>query len=150
MKIIKDNRNKQLSDECTCQNCGSILLIDDDDIYKDEFNDSYWKCPLCSERNYIEEPVVTIETIEYPKSFNNFLSISKGGTAVEIGKEEINKWVKECLEFLRDNPDEPFKYIASGNTTVIAFRHDGDEEYYVIVSNDYYDCYIPFEDEDYE
>ena len=69
-----------------------------------------------------------------------------------VGKteEEINKWVKECLRFLRDNPDEPFKYIGSGDTMVIAFRHDGDEEYYVIVSNGYHDCYIPFEDEDYE
>ena len=68
----------------------------------------------------------------------------------EIKDERINEWIKECLRFLRDNQDETLRYISSGDTFVAVFKHYGDDEYLAIVSKDHYECYIPFEDEDYE
>ena len=147
MKIIKNNYNEST---CECEKCGSVLCISEDDYYMDENNNTYWRCPLCKAKNIVKEPEITIETIKFPESFHEFLSEEKGGNATEIKDEETNDWIKECLKFLRRNPDETFRHISSGDTFVAVFKHYGDDEYLAIVSKDHYECIVPFQDEDFE
>ena len=88
---------------------------------------------------------LTKDNIEYPIHFYH--------TSKELGAIDIcdNKHVKEAINdairYFRNNKNETYWLTASGNMHVIVFRFD--EEYDVVVTDNYYSTYIPFEQEDY-
>ena len=69
--------------------------------------------------------------------------------------KEINGIPKEyfiyaSFKFFRENKDEWNWYTSHGDLFLSVYRHPGDEDYFVLVTKDFYETYIPFEREDYE
>ena len=91
---------------------------------------------------------LTKDNIEFPVHFNR----TKVGLrhVIEVHSEEIIKEIKRGIEFLRTSTDnDGYWYTSYGDLFVIVFKDDGDQEYYVLVTKDFYETYIPFEKEDY-
>ena len=89
---------------------------------------------------------ICASNVNYPTHFTLY---SKDFVAVEIPDKRINEWIQEGVQYFRENPEEYAYYIGSGNTMVYMYRHTEDKEYYVIVSKDYEEGRIQFEEEDY-
>jgi hypothetical protein len=54
MKVIKDNYNK-FPMKVTCERCDSVIeLENEDDLSDNGYSEFYWLCPLCKNRNYVE------------------------------------------------------------------------------------------------
>lgn len=143
MKIIKNNYYKEtnlVEFKCTCPNCKSILELNEKDVQCDIMNgEHYIVCPCCHMKIYNEyfDRITTLDNISYPFDFYQF------GTCIEskhLSNEEINKRVKECADFFKDNPDEDYKYIGTGDTFIIALNLN--EEYYFVVAKNYEDASI--------
>lgn len=54
--------------------------------------------------------------VNYPENFYSF------GSGVKISDEEINKWIREGIDYLEEHQDESSYRIASGDTMVVIFR----------------------------
>ena len=156
MKIIKnkfedvqENIKKELIIEC--DRCGSELEITEEDTYIGAYGAAYVMCPCCNEETMVEELdgiTLTKDNIEYPL---HFVRTNKDMRCVkDVSPEEIKKEIKRGIEYFRENKDEWVHYISYGDVFITVFRFDGDEEYQVVVTKDYYDTYIPFEHQDYK
>ena len=60
--------------------------------------------------------------------------------AVDIDNKEITSQIKEIIVWLKRHPEEPYRYMGSGNTFVCVFNHE--DEYYVMVTKNYFDVSI--------
>lgn len=134
-----------------CENCGSVLEVSREDTHIGYLGLPHVTCPCCNYEMDVEEfedDAINIyaSNVKYP---THFTVSSKDFTAVEISDEEINKWIQQGIEFLRENKDEYYYFTGSGNTLVHIYRFEGDEEYYVVVSKDYENSEVKFEEEDY-
>lgn len=141
MKIIENNYKCELAKdeeiEYICESCNSIFQYNDDDIEINEYGDEYVKCPCCEHKCLVVEKV-TEKNINFPKSFYEF-----GGNnteSVDISNAEITMKIRECIMWLKKNPNEPFKYMAYGNMFLCVFNHE--DEYYIIVTKNYFDTTI--------
>lgn len=135
-----------------CEKCGSVLEVSREDTHTGWLGLQFVTCPCCDYEMSIEEfddAAIDIyaSNVNYPTHFTLF---SKDFVAVEIPDERINKWIQEGIQYFRENPEEYSYCIGSGNTMVHMYRHTEDEEYYVIVSKDYEEGRIQFEEEDYD
>ena len=154
MKVLVNNYNKEdigqiETRKFTCENCSSELEYDESDITIGVYGAAHIRCPLCEYNNMLEDEEydidLTKDNIEYPIHFYH--------TSKELGAIDIcdNKHVKEAINdairYFRNNKNETYWLTASGNMHVIVFRFD--EEYDVVVTDNYYSTYIPFEQEDY-
>lgn len=154
MKVLKNNyNNKQDIDvfpkKHICENCCSELEYEESDIEIGSFGCTLIYCPLCGHENPLDDYKLTVDNIEFPKHFYHF---SKDVWAVDYcNEEEIKKIIKKAIDYFRTNKNDDcgYYYSAFGNLIVIVFKNDGDEEYDVITSGDYYDSAIPFEQIDY-
>ena len=63
-----------------------------------------------------------------------------GENAVKISDKEINKYIKECINWLEKNPNESFRYMGTGDSFIVVFNHE--DEYYILVAKNYFDSYI--------
>lgn len=54
MKVLKDNYSERIF---ACNNCESELLVNRDDLIRDEAGEEYCTCPLCGERVYVCFPL---------------------------------------------------------------------------------------------
>jgi hypothetical protein len=133
MKIIQDNYNKQKSEQFICEHCNSILEYNKEDIRLNN-NNAVIKCPCCGHECIIETYKCELK---FPKDFYQF-GISNG--SVKIDDEEITLWIKDCINWLENNPNEPFRYRGSGNTFLCVFNHE--DEYYIMVAKNYFDTSI--------
>ena len=138
MKIIQNNYTKEneVSEEYICEECNSVFEYDDYDIYTDKDGIERVDCPCCSHSCIVYTPP-TIETIKFPKDFYQF-GIHNG--AVNISDNEINDYIKKCIKWLIENPNETYRYMASGDTFVCVFNHE--DEYYIMVTKNYFDISI--------
>ena len=68
---------------------------------------------------------------------------------VHIEDSKINKSIQDGIEYFRANKDEYVWYTQYGDSHINMYRYDGDEEYYVVVTQDYFEACIEFEKEDY-
>jgi hypothetical protein len=90
---------------------------------------------------------LTVDNIDFPI---HFLRVNKNERSVrETDTEEIVKDIRRGIEYFREHKEEYSWYTSYGDTFLILFRYDGDEEYYVVVAKDYYETFIPFEKIDY-
>jgi hypothetical protein len=55
----------------------------------------------------------------------------EGGNGVPITEAQKIKWIEEAIEFLKDNPDEQWTSIASGDTHIKVSRGLADDYYLV-------------------
>ena len=116
LKIINNNSN-----QVKCEECGSIIEYSHEDLIYVAGGLGFI-CPKCQNEIFIEPKV------EYP---NTFFDFSDG---VKISDEKVNKWVREAIEFLKENKTENVIALGSGDTTVIGIREEdtvADEEDWV-------------------
>lgn len=144
MKIIKNNHSKfdkeLIEFKCTCPNCQSILEINENDVQYDKKDmERYIICPCCHMRINDEyfDRTITLDNISYPFDFYQFGICAE---SKHLSNEEINKMVKECTDFFKDNPDDDYKYIGAGDTFIIALNLN--EEYYFLVAKNYEEAFI--------
>lgn len=145
MKIIKNNYNNLKNKEeniefkCTCPNCKSILEVYENDIKYDTADEECIICPCCHNiitSEYFDR-VVTIDNIFYPF---DFYKIGESDKTVHLNNQEINKYIKECIDFFKKYPDEPYRYIGTGDSLIIVFNQE--DEYTFIVAKNYEESFI--------
>ena len=164
MKVLKDNYNKSYEDcfneirgvkpyprKLVCDTCGSELEYEKSDTRIGALGCVFVDCPCCGRDNMIEEDedfiTLTADNVEFP---THFFHTSKETGAVDCCKnEEIKRYIRQAIEYFRKNKNEYNWFCCTGNLYIDVSRFEDDENYWVVVSNNYYDTYIPFEDEDY-
>ena len=91
--------------------------------------------------------VLTKSNVEFPTHFYH-TSVETG--AVDCLKNgEIKEYINKGIDFFRANKDEFCWWTATGNLTLFVIKMDGEEEYWVFATGDYYETHIPFHSEDY-
>ena len=162
MKVLKDNytksninevveNTKQYPRKMLCESCGSELEYEAIDLRIGFLGCAYLDCPLCGRENMIEENENTItltkENVEFPAHF--WHSSTETGAVDCCNNEEVREAINRAIDYFRKNKNEYSWYSCCGNLYVSVNRCDGDEEYWVVVSNNHYETHIPFEKEDY-
>lgn len=155
MKVLKDNYKtisvEEHSNKLECEHCSSELEYDESDIVIGEYGCAFVSCPLCGYHNYLydgERDInLTVNNIEFPV---HFAHVSSETGAVDCcNNETIKGYIRKGINYFRENKNEFVWYCGSGNLFVTVYRYEGDENYYIQVTNNYYDTYIPFESVDY-
>ena len=119
MRIIENRYgDKQQEYEITCPHCMSKLAYTFDDIVSDRFEGEYLYCGVCDKEIYLDDEIPTADTIQYPKDFFSYAD------GVSIKNDEINKWIKQCVNDLDD--DTSYSLRATGDTVVFAYKSSED------------------------
>lgn len=157
IKVIQNNFNqnhlnkKQNKNVHTfCEHCDSELEISKEDTHIGWLGAAFVKCPCCGQESMVDELdgiTLTKDNIDYPIHFNRTNKDLKN--VVEIQKDEVIKEIQKGIDYFRTNKDEFCWYTCHGDLFLIVFRYEGDEEYFVLVTRDFYETYIPFEKGDY-
>lgn len=162
MKVLKNNYfEKELQKgfnqtepyprKLTCEQCGSELEYDKSDLRIGALGAVYLDCPCCGRANLLDshedEIILTVDNVEFPV---HFFHTSKETGAVDCcNHEKVKANIRQAIDYFRKHKDAYAWHSSTGNCLTIVFRYDGDKDYEVIVSNNYYDTYIPFEAKDY-
>lgn len=159
MKVLVDNYNKEshidnanaYPRKIVCDNCGSELEYNKEDIRIGVLGCAFLDCPLCNRGIMIEENEnsidLTVDNVEFP---THFFYTSKDDGAVDCcNNDEVKKCIKQAIDFFRENKEEFYWYTEYGNLHIDVTRWDGEKSYCVHVTNNYYTTYIPFESIDY-
>ena len=134
-----------------CSECDSELEITEEDTHIGWMGARFINCPCCGEEAMVDELegiTLTKDNLEFPVHFNR---TAKGlRNVVEVNSNEIIKEIQRGITYFREHKDEYYWYTSYGDLFLIVFRYSDDEEYFVMVTKDFYETYIPFEREDYE
>ena len=157
MKVIKNNykNTKNVQKDIfplliECENCESEFEIEKEDIYVGALGSYHIECPCCGHEIMLDKPdplIITKDNLKFPTHF--FHTEKSLRNVKEVLPNEIIKEIKRGIEWFRENKDEDNWYTSYGDAFVNVYRYAGDEDYYVLVSKDFYETYIPFEREDY-
>lgn len=164
MKVLKNNYNSETNiDEknarqikpyprkLTCEQCRSELEYDEADLRMGALGCMYLDCPCCGYDNMIDENehsiTLTVDNVEFPVHF--FHTSESTGAVNHCNNEEIKNDIRKAVKYFRENKGGFAWFSEFGNLYIGVYRWDGDEQYQVIVSNDFYSTYIPFESQDY-
>ena len=159
MKVLENRYNaKEVKEEkipdvliIHCNECDSELEITENDTHIGWLGARFITCPCCGEESMVDELegiTLTKDNLEFPVHFNRTMSGLRN--VIEIGANKIIKEIQDAIMFLRAHKDMDYKYVSYGDLFVIVFRYEGDENYFVLVTKDFYEVDIPFEKEDYE
>lgn len=154
MNIIRNNYNKKKDTiQTICENCESELEFTGEDVHYGYLGMPLVTCPCCGEETSVLEDGVdtitlTVDNIQFPV---HFLHTTKNERYIKpVEDEEIIEEIKKGIAVLRsDEEGITHWYTCCGNLFIVIFRLSGDEEYWVIVTKDYYETSIPFEECDY-
>ncbi len=163
MKVLKNNYKPEETNpinvkkvesyprELTCESCFSEIEYEESDVRVGALGMAYLNCPCCGNENILENNEKTIKVTKDNLKFpNHFFHTSEETGAVNTFNEEyIKENIKKAITFFRENKDEFAWHTGTGNTSIFVYRYDGDETYYIVATNNYYDTYIDFENEDY-
>ena len=136
-----------------CGECRSELEYDKSSIRMGEYGCIHVKCPLCNYDNMIDDHedniTLTVDNIEFPVHFHH---VSKKHGAKERPNKDVQEEIKKAIEWFRRNKNEDvYTYHTwCGDLFIMVHRWSGDEEYEVVISRDFYNMEISFEEEDYE
>lgn len=160
MKILKDNYNHVVERKLKntkpkllkihCDQCDSELEITKEDTHVGWLGALFVTCPCCGEESMVEELegiTLTVDNLQFPIHFNRTNKDTR--QVVENSPDEIVNEIKQGITYFREHKDEYYWYTSYGDLFVIVFRYEGDEEYFVMVTKDFYETDIPFEQEDY-
>lgn len=157
MKILKNNNEKPTQTnefyprKFVCEQCKSELEYEKEDVKVGTYGCAFVSCPCCGYDNFLDDVdcvTLTSENIEFPMHFHH-TSISNGAID-NCNTEEIRRHIQEAIDFFRRNKDDYAWEYQCGTLHISVYRYSGDENYEVIVTNDFYSTFIPFESEDYE
>lgn len=159
MKVLKNNyesHEEEIVKEVEryprnhiCEYCDSELEYNKDDLRVGAFGCMFLNCPCCNQENLIEDEGLdlTKDNVEFPTHFHH---CSKETGAVDIcNNKRIKEYINEAIDYFRNNKNEFVWFVSTGNLHMTVFRWSEDECYDVIVANDHYSTFIPFENEDY-
>lgn len=159
MKVLKDNYkkveyveeiNNTYPRKLVCDTCGSELEYDASDMRIGALGCMFVDCPCCGKDNMIDNEdgiSLTKDNVEFPTHF--FHTSKETGAAYVCNNEEVKKCINDAIDYFRKNKNEYDWFCCYGNLYIEVKRWEGDEQYEVVVTNNYYDTYIPFEEEDY-
>lgn len=159
MKVLKNNFNvrtsvdnniKSFPKKIICRDCESVLEYEESDIYVGTYGISHINCPLCGSNNILDDEynvTLTKDNVIFPQHFL-YTSVETGAVD-SCNNEYIKACIREAINYFRENKHNDYYYCGTGNTLVFVLKYDGDEEYEVIITDKYYNTYIPFESEDY-
>ena len=165
MKILKNNANNQ-SDlkekvneiKLSCFECNSELSITKEDLSVGEYGAYGFVCPCCGKWSMIDDEdaekfgykLQTIDDIKFPLNFRT--TLNEEDNVARLDNKEIEKYIKECVEKLRNNKDKDntIQYAQTGDTFIIVQKFDGDEQYWVLVAKDPYETSMNFSTYDYK
>lgn len=162
MKVLVDNykkndyveMNRRIESyprKMVCECCNSELEYEESDIKIGAFGCAYIACPLCGSTNFVDdsekELTLTVNNVEFPTHF--WHTCKENGAVDCCNNEEIKKYIREGINYFRNNKDDYSWFTATGNLYIRVDRCDGDESYEVMVTNNYYETSIPFETTDY-
>ena len=154
MKVLKDNYKTTYTNETNnkmvCEHCTSELEYDESDIEIGDYGCAVVTCPLCKYKNFLDDGKhdlnLTMHNVEFP---NHFHHTSTENAVDCMDNEHIKDCIRKGIDYFRNNNNENYWFTACGNTYINVTRWEGDESYDVVVTCDYYNTHIPFEDEDY-
>ena len=148
-KIKKENI-PMFSLKISCPECDSELEITENDTHIGWMGARFINCPCCGYEVMIDELdgiTLTKYNIEFPIHFKR---TAKGlRDVVEASSDTIIEEIKRGITYFRTYKDEYYWYTSYGDLFLIIFRYSDDEEYFIMVTKDFYETYIPFENEDY-
>ena len=160
IKVLKDNsKNIEIKEEniamfplkIKCSECDSELEITEEDTHIGWMGARVINCPCWGGAVMVDELEGiknTKDNLEFPV---HFIRTTKGlRNVVEINSDKIIKEIQRGITYFREHKDEYYWYTSYGDLFLIVFRYSDDEEYFVMVTKDFYETYITFEDEDYE
>ena len=152
MKVLKNSSNVKvihypIRHECEC--CASTLLVDEDDVKEGYLGMAYVVCPVCQKKTYLEietlDKKVTIDNLKFPDNFY----YTGGEGSKELSIDEIRRYIKDAINFFRNNPDNFCYMTGSGDTAIFVLNYSGDENYEITLCKGYYSTEIEYEDGDY-
>ena len=160
MKVLKDNCKKEntyIEEEVTkypreliCESCSSELEYEEEDIRIGALGCAFVKCPCCGRDNLIDDEdgiTLTKDNVEFPTHF--FQTSEETGAVDCCNNESVKNAIERAIDYFRKNKNEFYWFTATGNLYIGVSKWDGDEGYEVVVTNNYYETFIPFEREDY-
>lgn len=156
MRVIRNNTENKLVEEAQkiweidCEHCGSELEITEEDAHVGALGGMYITCPCCGKESWVyllDGIDLTIDNIEFPTHFDR--TSSEHGDAKEVSAVEIKKEIQRGIEYLRQHTDEDDWFTEHGDLYLNVRKYPDDEEYWVVVTKDFYHTYIPFEKEDF-
>ena len=158
MKVLKDNYNKidnksySYPRKTICENCGSELEYEKDDIRIGWLGAVYVDCPLCGFDNMLYEHedcvTLTVDNLEFPTHFHH--TCVENGAVDCVDNTTIKHYLNKAIKYFRENKDEFVWHSQTGNMDFAVFRWSGYELYKVVVTGNYFEADIPFEEIDYE
>lgn len=156
MKVLKDNyktasHTEEIRNKMVCEHCTSELEYDESDIEIGTYGCALITCPLCGYKNFLDDGEhdidLTMHNVEFPTHFHH---TSKETGAVDcVNNKEIKGYIRKAIEYFRNNKEDNYWFTECGNLYISVSRWEGDENYDVVVTGDYYETIIPFEDDDY-
>ena len=135
---IKIEINAPKEKEIECESCNYKFSISPNKkrCYG-EYGIPYVVCERCNEKIFLYDEdclQITPKNIEFPQ---HFITFGIHNDSVHINDKEIEKWVKETLDYLIKHKDETFYSYASGDSTVIGLSYS--DEIRIIVARGYYE-----------
>lgn len=160
MKVLKDNYTETLVEDndayiyprlCICEKCSSELEYEKSDTHIGFLGSVYLTCPLCGYENmlYGDDEVgikLTKDNVEFPMHF--YHTSNETGAVDCCNNEEVKTAINKAIDYFRKNKDEYHWFTTYGNLYVDVCRYSGDQSYEVMVTNNFYETSIPFEDVD--
>ena len=160
IKVIQNNFNQshlnkkvEIKHEVVhtvCSNCDSELEVSKEDTHIGWLGAAFVKCPCCGQETMVCELdgiTLTKDNINYPVHFSRVNKDLRN--VVEVQKDKVVEEIQRGIDYFRVNKNEYYWYTCYGDLFLIVFRYEGDEEYFVLVTRDFYETDIPFEKEDY-
>lgn len=145
MKIIQNNYENPIvvEDEVismVCEECNSVFEIEEQDCHIGQYGTAFVNCPCCGYENIVEDYSINLNknNLDFPIHYSHFATKKEG--TVFIDNKEINNWIKESISWLEKHPQEHFRYRGTGDTFTVVFNHD--DEYWIVVTKDYYETSI--------
>lgn len=144
MRVIENNYDNEMRTTIlTCEYCGSVLEVNEDEFEIGEFGLKGVKCAVCGEMTYADKSVpLTPANVCYPQHF----SVYKSEKCKSLSNEEVNEYIGRTLKMIDKYTD--YAAIASGDTLVFAYKSDEEHsEVCVVVCKNYAETYveIPYE-----
>lgn len=93
-------------------------------------------CPECGENLEADDSLwgVTADNVSFPECFYNF------NNGIDVLNDDINNYIKKCINHLKNEDDGEFCFMGTGNTIVEVFKQE--DGYTVHVCKGYYETIV--------